>query len=259
MTLKAVIFDVDGTLAETADVKRAAFNQAFAEVGLDWVWNRAVFAQILSSALPGCEVEFFALLRQPAEFNRLESSGLLDRIHRRQQQIYRGLLEAGAAPLRPGVARLMAEVVGERLPLALCSTGPRQEFETLLFNRFGLEMVDALTCSVAAEDLQGHSPLKAYRRCLEKLGLPAFEVLVIDDCAKGVAAAASLGMCVIATPGHYNLHEKFTGAKRVLSDLGHPAAPFSALGGDEPGISHVTLTTLRLWHSEVGLASANAA
>ena len=259
MALKAIIFDVDGTIAETADVKRAAFNQAFAEIGLDWVWNRAVFARILADALPGSEVEFHAILHRPQDYDWLEANGQLSRLPVRARQIYRDLLESGAAPLRPGVARLMGEIIAARVPLALCSTGPREEFETLLYNRFGHEMLDALACSVATEDLNSHAPLKAYRTCLQRLGLPAHDVLAIDDNPRSVAAAASLGLCVIATPGSYGRNAAFAGACRVLSDLGQPSAPFRCLAGDAGGHSHVTLALLEQWHRQARLQRASAA
>lgn len=259
MTLKAVIFDVGGTIAETADIKRAAFNQAFAEVGLNWVWGREAFAQVLANALPGAEVEFYALLRHPETFNRLERNGMLDRIPKRQQQIYFNLLEAGAATLRPGVARLMAEIVSSGTRLSLCSTDPRLEFETLLFNRFGLEMVDAVSVTVSGEDLQGASPAQAYRTCLDRLRLHSSEVLVIENAAQGVAAAASLGATVIATPSQYTLDHNFPGAGLVISDLGHPAAPFSVFAGGPIGTGYITLENLQFIHQSPFMAEANAA
>ncbi len=259
MTLKAVIFDVGGTIAETADVKRAAFNQAFAELGLDWVWGRSVFAQILANSLPGAEVEFYALLRHPTLFNRLERNGLLDQIPKRQLQIYFNLLEAGAAPLRPGVARLMGEIVSSGVKLAICSTGPRLEYETLLFNRFGLEIVDALSVAVSGEDLQGASPVQAYRTCLESLGLHPGSTAVIENSAQGVAAAASLGMGVIATPSLYTMGQNFPGARLVISDLGHPAAPFSVFEGELSGVSHMSLAVLADLMQAPARLAANAA
>lgn len=259
MALRAVIFDVGGTIAETADVKRAAFNQAFAEVGLDWVWGRAAFAQILANALPGAEVEFFALLRHPDMFFGLERNGLLEQLPKRQQAIYFNLLEAGAAPLRPGVARLMGEIISSGIKLAVCSTGPRTEYETLLFNRFGLEIIDALSVGIAAEDLQGASPVQAYRTCLKRLCVHPNEVMVIENGAQGTAAAASLGMGVIATPSLYTLGENFPGARLVVSDLGHPAAPFAVLAGDATGVGHISLDNLRRLQDQPSVASANAA
>jgi len=257
--MKALIFDVSGTIAETADVKRAAFNQTFAELGLDWVWGRAAFAQVLANALPGAEVEFFALLREPKMFNKLENTGLLDQITKRQQRIYFNLLEAGAASLRPGVARLMAEVAVSDTKLAMCSTGPRQEYETLLFNRFGLEMVDGLSVSVAGEDLQGASPVQAYRTCIERLKLHPGEIMVIEDSAQGTAAAASLGMCVVATPSQYTLNDKFPGAQLVVSDLGHPAAPYALLAGQAENSGYISLETLKTLHNRPKIIAATAA
>ncbi|MCB1368266.1 MAG: HAD family hydrolase [Rhodobacteraceae bacterium] len=259
MTLKAIIFDVDGTLAETADVRRAAFNQAFTEVGLDWVWNRAVYAQVMACALPGAELEYYTAMRHPEMFNRLERNGWLERIPRRANDIYLGLLEAGAAPLRPGVARLMAEALSEGVRLALCSTGPRAEAEILLFNRFGREMLDALSASVSAEDLQGTSPVQAYRRTLERLGVPASSAAAFDDSARGVAAAASLGLCVIAAPSLYTLADRFVGARLVISDLGHPAAPFAVLDGMPPPGGHMSLAALRGIHGQATGMAVQAA
>jgi len=258
MALKALIIDVDGTIAETVDVKRAAFNQTFAEIGLDWVWGRAVFQEILAGSVQGGEAAYYAHLRHPELVNDLSRNGALEQIHRRQQTVYCNLLEAGAAQLRPGIARLMGEAVTGRVKLALCSIGPRLEFETLVFNRFGFDMVNALSASVAAEDLKTHSLVAAYRQCLTNLSVSASECLAIDDTGAGCAAAARLGMTVIATPGQYWQGETFRDAQLVLSDLGHPAAPFSVLKGDANGISHVTLAALQHWHGRAATQVAQA-
>lgn len=249
MALKAIILDVDGTMAETADVKRAAFNQAFAEIGLDWVWGRIVFQQILNSTLQGGEAAYYARVRHPDLAIALQQNGALAQINRRQQMIYRSLLEAGAAQLRPGIARLMAEAVSGRVKLALCSNGPRQEFETLLYNRFGREMVDALAASVSSEDVKVATPVQAYQLCLKRLALSPQDVVVIEDSAAGCAAAARLGMTVIATPGQYSIADHFRDAALVISDLGHPAAPFSVLRGDACSVGYASIAALRLWHA----------
>jgi len=242
--LKALILDVDGTLADTADVKRTAFNQAFAEFGFDWVWDRRIYAQIAARARTGCELDYFTLMRFPDSFQRLESDGTLGAIRRRQRSIYLGLLESGAAPLRSGVARLMSEAITGPTQLAICSTGARAEYETLLYVHFGLEMIDSLDCAIAADDLGSPTPLAAYRECLRQLHVAPTNSVAIDDSANGVAAAAGLGLTVVATPSYYTINHRFGGAAVVLSDLGHPAAPLSVYQGALPGVSHVTLETL---------------
>lgn len=231
MSFSALVFDCDGTLAETADVKRAAFNQAFYECNLDWVWGRATYAQICGNCLPGTEVEFYALLRFPELFQSLEKDGRLDQINQLFRRNYLEMLESGAAPLRPGVARLLSEIRLSGRRFAICSTSARVEYETLLFNRFGIEMIDALSASVSSEDLQGVSPVQAYRLCFQRLGIDPSKIAVIEDSGRGVVAAASLGAHVIATPGLYSRGDNFQAARAVVSDLGHPNAPFAQISG----------------------------
>src|SRR5512146_2078193 len=45
--LTALIFDVDGTLADTERAHLAAFNHAFAEEGLDWRWDEPTYTRLL--------------------------------------------------------------------------------------------------------------------------------------------------------------------------------------------------------------------
>ena len=51
MKLRALIFDVDGTLADTEEAHRGAFNEAFSAHGLDWNWSKPGYAQLLLSIL----------------------------------------------------------------------------------------------------------------------------------------------------------------------------------------------------------------
>ncbi len=50
MKLKALIFDVDGTLADTEEAHRNAFNESFRRHGLDWNWSKPRYAHLLSTA-----------------------------------------------------------------------------------------------------------------------------------------------------------------------------------------------------------------
>lgn len=257
MGLNVLVFDVEGTLAETDDVHRAAFNQAFAEARLDWVWGRVLYRQLRAQSMPGGEVDRYVRLRLADQFDTLEASGMLVDLVQRQRQIYQSLIDAGAAPLRPGVARLMAEALSERVRLAICATTPRIEFVSLIYNRFGPDMLNALAASTAREDLKGQSPIEAYMTLLSRLDVAPREVTVIEDSGSGTSAAARLGLQVIATPTWYSGGDHFGPAHLVLSDLGHPAAPFEVLAGHAAGIGHVTISALRYWRMQAkGAAKA---
>ncbi|GEM_PF-838083 len=250
MTLKALFLGVDGTLAETADVRRAAFNQAFDEFGLNWIWARPAFHQIQINAPPGQEIAYYGAHHYPEDWKNLQSSGQIPQVIQRQSEIYLDLLEAGAAQLRPGIARLLAAAIDGGLAVMLCSTRPRLEYETLLFNRFGLEMIERLSGSVAIEDLGTCDVRSCYRLALRRSGLHPREVLTIEDSAAGLDAAARLGITTLITPSQYTVTQHFKGARLVLSDLGHPAAPFNVLQGDAARYGYVTLEALRQWHAD---------
>jgi beta-phosphoglucomutase-like phosphatase (HAD superfamily) len=44
--LQALTFDVDGPLAGTESAHGSAFDQAFAERGLDWVWEQTPYTEL---------------------------------------------------------------------------------------------------------------------------------------------------------------------------------------------------------------------
>ncbi|HEY0341430.1 MAG TPA: HAD hydrolase-like protein, partial [Steroidobacteraceae bacterium] len=47
LTFEALIFDVDGTLADTEELHRQAFNEAFFACGVSWRWGPALYAELL--------------------------------------------------------------------------------------------------------------------------------------------------------------------------------------------------------------------
>jgi len=259
MALKALILTCGGTLAQTADVRRSAFNQAFSEAGLDWIWGRVLFAQILSSARSGDEVAFFAKFRHPDIAPKMENSGLWARLAARQNSIYLNMLEAGSAPLRPGIARLMSEAVASSVKLFICSTGDREEFETLLFNQFGPEMIDAISGTIFARTSGIDTQEVMLRRAGRTLGIPPQNTLLICSQPQESEAAARLGMTAIATPTAYTRRQNFTGAHLVLSDLGRPTEPFSVLSGEAITNTYTSLSHLHTWHEKCQKMSILAA
>ena len=48
MLLSAVLFDLDGTIAETEDLHRRCFNESFKEFNLDWFWDEAIYKELIN-------------------------------------------------------------------------------------------------------------------------------------------------------------------------------------------------------------------
>ena len=153
MTLKAVIFDVDGTLAETEELHRAAFNAAFAEAGLDWSWDRDRYFELLAVEGGLARMRHYAETHRPRDLTTMEHAGDFERLHERKQALFVSMIEEGAA-LRPGVARLIEDLRSSGIKLAACTTSTRETFEALILNAFGIDALDWFAAVVTREDVE---------------------------------------------------------------------------------------------------------
>ncbi len=249
-SLQALIFDVDGTLAETEhEGHRVAFNQAFREAGLDWTWDEATYASLLK-VTGGREriLRFIADLPAAAR-PREDPQALASRLHARKTEIFQRLLRSGRIPLRPGVARLLREARGAGLRLAVATTTSAGNVEALLEANLGPGSLGWFEV-IAAADL---APVKkpapdVYRVVLARMGLRGRDCIAIEDSRNGLLAARGAGVSVVVTVSHYTRGEDFTGALVVLDGLGEPEHPVRVLQGDLDGFEYVNVEALQwLW------------
>ncbi|CCG40703.1 HAD-IA family hydrolase [Magnetospirillum molischianum] len=207
MTLAALIFDVDGTLAETEEVHRESFNHAFAENGLDWHWDRPVYRDLLKVAGGRERLRAFAPNTSDAQVAAL---------HAAKTAHYTRLVTEGALSFRPGIEPLIEQARAEGLKLALGTTTSRANIVALLGGR--CDWFDVIVCG---EDTPKKKPdPSVYVMVLERLGLPAQKCLVIEDSSHGVQAARGAGLDVVVTESVYTGGDDFTGALVVYPDLG---------------------------------------
>lgn len=220
MRLKALIFDVDGTLAETEEAHRRAFNRAFAEAGHGWEWTPGLYRRLLETT--GGRERIVAWLRSIGETLPAPE---IARLHRRKNEIYARLVADGEVALRPGVARLMDEAHAAGVALAIATTTSFGNLCALLDSRFGEAALARFAAVVTGEDVAVKKPdPAAYVRALELLGLGAGSCLAIEDSRNGMRAAQAAGLAVLVTPSSYTDHEAFDGAALVRTDLDAPPA-----------------------------------
>ncbi len=216
MALRALIFDVDGTLAETEEIHRAAFNRAFAEDGLAWHWDVDLYRELLR--VTGGKERIRRYLDMDGVAPALDEARIA-RLHARKNEIYGETVRSGGCILRPGVAALVRSARASGLRLAIATTTSRPNVEALLAATFPDE-ADLFDPIVAGEDVVAKKPAPdAYVLAVEKLGLPTDVCLALEDSLNGLTAARAAGLATVVTPSLYTAHEVFDGAAQVIPDL----------------------------------------
>jgi len=216
--IRALIFDVDGTLAETEEGHRRAFNAAFAEAGLDWAWDVELYRELYRVSGGKERMRRYADMRGVSA-NELSDADMAE-LHVRKNAHYAELVRAGQCPLRPGVERLIRASHAGLLRLAISTTTSRVNVVALIeatLRPDGLALFEAV---VSGEDVPAKKPSPdAYLRVLEALALRPDECLAFEDSRNGLLAATAAGLATIVTPSLYTCHETFDGAAMVLPDL----------------------------------------
>jgi len=205
MTLRALVWDVDGTLAETErDGHRVAFNRAFAEAGLPWQWDEAHYGELLAVA-GGRERLLHDLQRRgPLPAGPASREQLAERLHQSKGRHYARILAAERVPLREGVAELIEECAQRSVQLAIATTTGRANVEALLAPHFGPDWERRFACVMCAEQAPRKKPdPQVYLRVLDALGAMPAEVLAIEDSPAGAAAARAAGIAVVVVRSQY--------------------------------------------------------
>lgn len=220
-TPQAIIFDVDGTLAETErDGHRPAFNQAFAEFGLDWHWDENLYGRLLEITGGKERIRHFAERAAPAVANRPDFAALVKKLHAAKTAHYLQLVNESRLPLRPGVARLIAEARQAGIRLAIATTTSPENVDALLRASLAPDAPAWFEVIGAGDIVPAKKPAPdIYRWVLDRLKLPAAVCLAIEDSAHGLAAALGAGIPTVVTVSEYTATQDFSGATFVVDNL----------------------------------------
>lgn len=235
--LRALIFDVDGTLADTEELHRQAFNAAFMEMALDWDWGREQYKKLLEVSGGKERIGHYIETLQVSPVQRRALRECIPMIHRTKTRIYKELVESGCLSFRPGVKRLLTEARDAGLKLGIATTTTLDNVHALLESALGAHGANWFD-AVGAGDLVEHKKPAPdiYNLVLSTLRVPREECVAFEDSVNGLHAAKAAGLFTIVTPSQWNHDHDFTGADLLLfslDDKTHPrdAASITPIGG----------------------------
>jgi HAD superfamily hydrolase (TIGR01509 family) len=245
---RAVLWDVDGTLAETErDGHRVAFNLAFEHLGLPWRWDERSYGALLQVSGGRARLLHDMAQRPDAPAVPAERQALASAIHECKTRYYADLVRDRAIPLRPGVEELINECHRQGVRTAVSTTTSYTNVESLLCAHWGARWRDRLDALVCGEDVSAKKPdPEVYVQTLRALGLGPLEAVVIEDSPGGAAAAAAAGIPVVVTRSHYFSKASIDDAIAIGPGLHQRSGWQPALPDAEEGL--VTLDDLRSWY-----------
>ncbi|MFK7965809.1 MAG: HAD-IA family hydrolase [Burkholderiaceae bacterium] len=246
--LHALIWDVDGTIAETErDGHRVAFNESMREHGVGRSWDVVRYGELLS--VSGGLERILADMRALESRNEWPSLDdvaqrtLATSIHGRKSEIYRGLLDKGTVAIRPGVMRLMKECQKAGVVQGIASTSKRANVDALLGRMFDSNWTNMFEAVITGDEAARKKPEPdVYLEALTHMQYSSQDVIVIEDSPNGLQAARAAALCTIVTPSAYFVQAEFDEAAMVCADLDQ------APSRSAPGHAPVTLATLRALH-----------
>lgn len=221
--IKALIFDCDGVLVDTErDGHRVAFNRAFELFNIDAHWDVELYGRLLQIAGGKERMRaYFDEFGWPDSARTDEAkNALIKALHESKTAIGAELVAEGALPLRPGISRVVDEAIAAGVKLGVCTTS-NPKFIDAVLDLFGPERKARFDFVHAGDVVSKKKPdPEIYELAKQSLGLPVHECMVIEDSRNGLLAAMGAGFPTLITTSTYTVDEDFTGAVRVVPELG---------------------------------------
>jgi HAD superfamily hydrolase (TIGR01509 family) len=210
--MSTILFGSISTLADTSELQRRAFNDAFEAYGLDWEWSRDDYASMLGSNGGAQRIEDYAATRG----DDVDAAA----VHAKKSEIFQQLLGSSSISPRPGVVDTVAEAKRSGHELGFVTTTSQGNIDALmsaLQPHISAEMFDLI---VNRDSVSSPKPNPdVYEYALKTLGVDAASAVAIEDNVGGVSAATAAGIKCIAFPNENTSGGDFSAADETVETL----------------------------------------
>lgn len=249
--LQALLFDVDGTLADTErDGHRPAFNMAFEAAGLDWNWDESLYGELLAVTGGKERIRFYlekfnTTFVKPDNFDEFVKG-----LHASKTKFYTQLMAEGRIPLRVGVERLINEARSTGMRMAVVTTTTPENVTALLENTLGPDSESWFEVIAAGDIVPAKKPAPdIYDWALEQMNLTPADAIAFEDSSNGIQSSAAANLKTIITINEYTKEDDFSQAQLVLDQAGDVNDPFTVLAGDAQGHTFLDLALVKKVHA----------
>jgi len=218
----ALIFDVDGTLADTErDGHRVAYNNTFKDFGLDWFWSVEEYGELLTIT-GGKERMRFYLQR----LGKSSDDDLIRQVYAAKSVIFQRMIRNGELKLRPGVKRVLESAREQDVPLAVATTTHPANVANLLASNLGEESIGWFKVIAAGDIVAAKKPAPdIYQHAMKEMGVGPAGCVALEDSGNGLQSSRAAGLPTLITITAYTADEDFSGAAMVITHLGEHDNP----------------------------------
>lgn len=212
MQTKAILFGSIGTIVETSKLQHDAFNQAFAEAGLDWHWDKSSYLEMIKKSGGRQRIADYA-----------EKKGVdvnAQALHERKTEIFNVIMRKDGLCTRSGVLELVRFAKDRDMRVGFATTTSRANVSAVFDALDGALLRSDFDWIGDVTDVARSKPdPEIYNVAMQSLGTTPAESLAIEDTAVSMKAAHAAGLTCIGFPGDYADSSAFKPEVEIVRDL----------------------------------------
>ena len=209
---KAVLFGSIGTIVETSDLQRKAFNQTFKKNDLDWIWTKKIYKILLNKSGGKDRILNYALQKK--------ISVDADYLRNFKTKIFNDNLKKSILKPRPGVKKFIDYCKKENIKIALVTSTTKNNINSIFYclrNSLNIKDFDFIGNSKIVKKPKPFPDI--YKIALKKLKLKANQCVAIEDSQESLNSAIRANIRCLIFPGKFHTSKKFKGAVNKIKKV----------------------------------------